>query len=313
MGELLKQRVNGTLRILSRLRRTLLPRFRLEEHPRLKARVDSLIHHSRRRTVRTVHGHVMHLDPLDSLGLSMPGLYEAFETAFFLGELRPGSVVLDIGANIGYFTLLFAKAVGPQGHVYAFEPDPENFTLLQSNVAQNDYRNVTLERKAVSATSGVLRLFLCEQNRGDHRIYDSGDGRACVTIESTRLDDYFASGVPNIDLIKMDIQGAEFSAVQGMQNVLRRNPGVVMVTEFWPSGLARQGAQPRAFLELLEGLGFTVSHLDEKADSIAPADFERLLSMYTPANGLHTNLVCGRQSRGPGPGHIVNVDTRSAP
>jgi tRNA G37 N-methylase Trm5 len=124
-----------------------------------------------------VQGHKMYLDSKESLDLSIYGVYEEYETDLIKKEIDRGDVVLDLGANIGYYTLLFAKKVGDEGRVYAFEPDPTNFSLLKKNVEINGYRNVVLIQKAVSNKNGKLKLYLNEDNKGDHRFYNSHDGR----------------------------------------------------------------------------------------------------------------------------------------
>src|SRR5512138_2867115 len=91
-----------------------------------------------------VHGQTMYLDPGDSMGLAIQGTYEPEETEAVLRSVKSGMVVVDIGANIGYYTLLFARLVGPQGRVIAFEPDPATFALLKKNVDSNQHRNVEL-------------------------------------------------------------------------------------------------------------------------------------------------------------------------
>lgn len=103
-----------------------------------------------------VQGHKMFLDSKDSLGLSLKGVHEEFETELVKRMIKRGDVVLDIGANIGYYTLIFAKIVGEDGKVFAFEPDPTNFALLKRNVEINGYKNILLVQKAVSNKSGKL-------------------------------------------------------------------------------------------------------------------------------------------------------------
>jgi len=103
--------------------------------------------------------------------------HEDYEFSLMDNILQEGMTAIDIGANIGYYTLHIAKCVGPQGKVYAFEPDPENHRLLVKNIEANHYRNIIAIQKAVSKENGKTDLFFCEEHRGDHRIYDSHDGR----------------------------------------------------------------------------------------------------------------------------------------
>jgi FkbM family methyltransferase len=242
-----------------------------------------------------VLGHKMFLDSKDTLLLAGHGVYEPFETGLLQQQIGPGDVVVDVGAHIGYYTLLFARRVGPQGRVFAFEPDPANFDLLQRNVERNGYTNVTLVRRAVAAQSGKLRLYLCEDNKGDHRTYDSHDGRLSLEIDAVSLDDYFAGSRDPISLIKMDIQGAEEGALRGMVQVLGDNPCVKVATEFWPIGLQRSGTSAQAFLDYLREQGFQLYHIDEAGRTLVPADIPHLLRTYVPEKENYTNLLCARQ------------------
>ncbi|MFQ5574888.1 MAG: FkbM family methyltransferase [Terriglobia bacterium] len=162
----------------------------------------------------------MYLDSKDSLRLSLNGIYEPLETELVQKEVVEGNVVLDLGAHIGYYTLIFARLVGSQGKVFAFEPGPDNFALLEKNVQVNRYRNVTLVQRAVSEAAGRVRLYLNEGNTADHRMYDSRDGRKHIEVETVRVDDYFAEYEGKIDFIKMDIQGAEGAALSGMVRLI---------------------------------------------------------------------------------------------
>ena len=97
--------------------------------------------------------------PLDQRTIGPRPPYEPFETELLLSQLGPGNVVLDLGGNIGYYTLLFARRVGPSGKVFAFEPDPDNFALLQENIESNGYENVVLVPKAAADRAGPARLY----------------------------------------------------------------------------------------------------------------------------------------------------------
>jgi FkbM family methyltransferase len=243
-----------------------------------------------------VHGHRMFLDPMDSLRLSITGNYEPFETSLVEREVRNGDVVLDIGANIGYYTLLFARMAGETGKVFAFEPDLANFRLLQRNVERNGYRNVDLVPQAVSRLTGRLSLFLSPTNMGDHRVYDSQDGRNSIQVDAIRLDDHFRSYQGRIDFIKMDIQGAEADALQGMEALLRSHRGIKLMTEFWPVGLKRAGTEPSVFLDRLLGHGFKLFWINERDQRVEPADIPRLLHDYPPERETYTHLWCVRSA-----------------
>ena len=245
--------------------------------------------------VENVHGHKMYLDEADSLHLSWGGSHEPFETQFFEDNVKPGDIIVDIGANIGYYTLYFAKKVTNQGHVYAFEPDPVNFELLNKNIEINKYKNITAINKAVSNTNEIIKLYICNENRGDHRTYDSHEGRDFVEINAAHLDDYFSDSERQIDLIKMDIQGAEFKAVQGMAGILKKSRNVKLVIEFWPYGLALAGADAKDLYSLLEELGFSIFEISEKSRSVREANIDELLQAFTVENQKFTNLLCEKR------------------
>jgi FkbM family methyltransferase len=249
------------------------------------------------RTRAHVLGHTLYLDPADQVvgpTLLRDGIFEPLETELVEREIGEGDVVLDMGANIGYYTLLFARLVGPQGRVFAFEPDPGNFRLLRRNVSLNGYHNAVLVHKAVSDRTGPLRLYVSKDNKGDHRIYDSQDGRRSVEIEATTLDDALADFEGRVTFIKMDIQGAEAHALRGMGRLLERLPAVKMVVEFWPIGLRRCGADPETYLHNLLQLGFKLWNIDEERQELRPTTPAELLAAYLPEKENYTNLFCVR-------------------
>lgn len=241
-----------------------------------------------------VQGHRMFLDSRDSLGLSADEIWEPLETALVKKEVRSGDVVLDIGANIGYYTLILARLVGENGRVFAFEPEPENFDLLKKNVEINGYRNAVLVKKGVSDVNGKTRLYLSEENRGDHRVYDSRDDRNSMEIETIRLDDYFKDYEGRIDFIKMDIQGAEGKALQGMPLLLQKFKELKIIMEFWPTVLKKAGTEPGDLLGFLLNHDFKIYNIDRAEKMIKPADINELLEAYSYEAEKYTNLFCCR-------------------
>jgi FkbM family methyltransferase len=252
---------------------------------------NCLFHFLKPKSV-VVQGHRMWLDDQDTLELATQEIYEPFETALFKKEIKTGQTVLDIGANIGYYTLIAAKLVGPRGKVYAFEPDPDNFSLLKKNIESNGYTNVILANQAVSDKTKTAKLFLNKTNKGDHRLYDSHDNRSSISVQTVKLDDFFKKLNKKIDFIKMDIQGSEAGALKGLKLLIRKNSGVKLITEFWPYGINRAGHSPLGYLRTLKKIGFKVWEISEKEKTILPAQPEKILKRCTPQNRNYTNLFC---------------------
>jgi FkbM family methyltransferase len=161
-----------------------------------------------------------------------------------------------------------SKSVGPTGCVWAFEPSPGNFQMLQYNLAQNGCTNVIAEQVAVSAKTEKVMLFHSNIHHGDHRIYDPGMDRYDVlSIQAVALDDYFVAK-RSIDFIKMDIQGAEGLALAGMRKLIQGSPDLVILMEFWPEGIQKTGCLPERILIDFINDGFKVFDLDEKHASL---------------------------------------------
>lgn len=177
--------------------------------------------------------------------------------------LKPGYNVLDIGANIGFYTSVFSNLVGPKGNVFAFEPEALNFNYLQQNCKQ--LGNAKLINKAVSDTSGTLKVYLSKMLNVDHRTYAIDDYSEIKEIEATSIDDYLKSNtISRIDFIKMDIQGFEMSALKGMLNTLKANKDVKVITEFWPFGLQKAGSSALEMINFVNDLGFYMYLLSEE-------------------------------------------------
>jgi len=239
----------------------------------------------------------MDLNPCDTIftrAIMKDRIWESKDTHWLLQILREGDTFLDIGANVGYYTLIAAKRVGETGRVYAFEPDPESFAILERNLRINGLSNVTAEQKAVSSGKGILTLYIAPRNKADHRIYKDGDYVATVKVDAVSLDDYFKGNDRPIHAVKIDTQGAEVLILRGMENLLRRNPDAVIFIEFWPHGLKGLGNTGRELLDILKAhdlqifdLGATSADITE----LAVADESRLLADFTLENRKFTNLL----------------------
>jgi FkbM family methyltransferase len=241
-----------------------------------------------RTNVAVVDGHRLHLMAGDrevSLAIALTGRWEPLHTMLAKREIKPGDVVLDLGANIGYFTLLFARLVGPSGKVYAFEPAPDTFAVLARNVEENGYTNVTLVAKAVSNVNGHAQLTIHDDNPGINEMAAGGADTRSARVDTVRLDDYLAGYQGRIDFIKMDIEGMEPFALEGMQQLLDRNPQVKLLTEFISTQTRKVGGDPEVHLRQLLDRGFDLFRLDEDIRHVD--DPNELLAVDT-----RTNLYC---------------------
>jgi FkbM family methyltransferase len=188
----------------------------------------------------------------------------------------------------------FAKLLGGQGKVFAFEPDEKNFDLLKKNIELNGYKNVTLVPKAVSNKTGKARLYLSEDNLGDHRIYDSHDSRHFIEIETVRLDDYFKDFEEKVDFIKMDVQGSEPLVLEGMQGLLDRNQELRVLSEYWPSGMKKCNRSSEEYLKSLKKNHFELYNINGINHRMKPCHISEILQEYK-GDEDYTNLFCIRK------------------
>ena len=189
---------------------------------------------------------------------------EKLTTEMFKNVVKEGDVVLDLGANVGYYSLLAARLIGEKGKVYAFEPEPVNYSLLLKNIELNGYDNVVAVQKAVSNVAGKVRLFLDKKDTGAHTIYQPDDEREFTEVESVILDDFFKDKEHPINVIKMDVEGAEMAVFSGMSRIIRESENLKMFVEFYFPGMKRAGNAPREFARrLLEDYHFSILAIGE--------------------------------------------------
>jgi FkbM family methyltransferase len=226
-------------------------------------------------TVVEFEGSRVCVDPRD-VGVSMylitEGAYEPSLTALLKQLIEPGMVVVDGGANVGAFTMLAARLAGDSGRVYAFEPVPKNFELLQRGIDLNGYANVTATRCGLSNRSGSETLHLDRSNLGgpSFRQANIADRGGAIEVPTVSLDEFLAGREDSVDLIKLDTQGAEGLVLAGAERILA-SEGLRIVMEFWPSGLRNMGTDPAELLNWLRDRGFELAWLDERTGEVAPA------------------------------------------
>jgi FkbM family methyltransferase len=218
--------------------------------------------------------------------------YERDVTALFRASLRPGMSVVDIGANIGYFTLLAASLVGPQGRVLAIEPNQRNVRLLEASRRANDFRHVTVAQTAAGRETGLLVLNTSYSNGTTSDLpTDLAQFLAAEAVPAMRLDTLLDREMP-VDFIKIDVEGAEFNALLGGETTIRRwRP--LLVSEFSPSlmpGISHVSGED--YLRWLIGLGYDLSVLEQDASLTRTGDdIGAVMDIYRARMSDHIDIV----------------------
>ena len=201
------------------------------------------------------------------------GDWELDEAMLFRAHLRRGMTVVDVGAHVGYYTLLAARAVGRRGRVIAVEPHPINAALLRENVVRNRARNVQVIEAAAWSESARLMLEPSpEQNTGDNRIVRAGASGDALEVDAVVLDEVLAD--IDVGVVKVDAQGTDHLALAGMEQALRRCRPVLFV-EFWPDGIRIFGDDPACVIASYQSLGFrlTMPGLHARFDTWRASEF----------------------------------------
>jgi len=188
--------------------------------------------------------------------LFLGGRYALARVSEIREAVKEGDVVIDIGANIGYFTVLLANLVGQEGKVYAFEPDPRNFDLLQRTIERNGYSHVIAEQKAVSNKAGEFLLYQT-QSWAASALTPTGHV-GTVKVQVITLDE-FLSNEGHIDFVKMDIDGSEPLAIEGMAQLIQRSPHLQVLAEYQPGNLKRYLSNPLDFITIAEQHGLRLT------------------------------------------------------
>ncbi|MEQ8677590.1 MAG: FkbM family methyltransferase [Aggregatilineales bacterium] len=192
--------------------------------------------------------------------------------------VKPGMIVLDIGAHVGYYTRLMSQLVGENGKVIAFEPHPRTFEVLHKNTA--NLKNVTLVQSAVAEEEGTAELYdylmmsasgslhydeklldIQKANVGDSDVAPRIQNEFPVekfTVRTVPIDALLSEmNIEAIDFVKMDIEGAEMGALRGMKNLIANSPNINLIMEFNPSALKAFDVVPESAVAEVLGLGFS--------------------------------------------------------
>ena len=219
------------------------------------------------------------------------GAYEPDVTAVFHRLVRPGGHVLDLGANIGYFTMLAARLVGPAGSVIAVEPNPRNARMVEASRRANGFDHVTVVQVAAGNAPGLLVLNRAHSNGTTSALPDAQAGAilAAETVGCVRAETLVPPG-RRIDVIKADVEGAEYLALRGCTGLIRRDRPLI-VSEFAPSMMQGiSGIDGPAYLRWLIGLGYGLS-IVQPDGTLTPAAPDAIMAEYRRRGVDHLDLV----------------------
>ena len=218
-------------------------------------------------------------------------------TAVVSKVLDPGSTFVDVGANFGWFTLVAANRVGPQGRVFAVEANPETYDLLCSNVEINGFADrVTTLRQAAWHETAELDFHVLRKHKGSASLRDEvrqsaiacDDDSQTIRVPARRLDDLIPADTP-VHMVKIDAEGAEPYVLRGMQGIMRRNRDLCITVEFAPSWYPDGGAA--RFLDELEGYGFTIRRIGAGGALAARSHAELLATPHSDLVLIPNHLV----------------------
>lgn len=202
-------------------------------------------------------------------------IWEAFETRVMINNLKADDVFVDVGANIGYYSLIASKLVGTQGAVLSFEPETLNFKLLEKNIAVNALTNVKLFHAGLGSQNGSIDFYISPDNRGDHRAFNSDNNRTKTSVNMLVGDEILEN--KKVDFIKIDTQGYELDILKGLRKTITNNQQhLKMIIEFWPFALKENGHSAHALLEEIASYDFNIYMIDHIKHQLVKTDIEQL-------------------------------------
>ena len=190
------------------------------------------------------------------------GTYEPEVSNLVRSLLKPGMTFVDVGANVGYYALMCSSIVGTGGAVYAFEPSPDPFRYLISNIGRNGVTNVVATNAAVTDRQGSIGFIAPDLERGHVTVVAPATGASLV--RAITLDDFFSElRWPPINLIKLDVEGGEIGVLKGMSRLSARNPELRLIMEVNMSATYRAGSSSTEISRAVSELGFQNGYIVE--------------------------------------------------
>ncbi len=212
------------------------------------------------------------------------GYWEPLETEIFRSLLRPGALVIDVGANFGHYALTAANAIGPKGLVIAFEPQPETFALLDANRKLLPQDNLLAVQAGLGAVDGSMEIHTDTANPGGHSFYDwnlRGTAGSSHLVPVQALDSFLSERVHDraVNVIKIDVQGFEMEVLRGAVRTIERDKPAVLC-EVTPEVLHRAGSGVEELLGFFRTLGYRAEVLLTGDGRVQTMDYPELFEFF---------------------------------
>jgi len=231
-------------------------------------------------TIVKIDGQKIHLDvsfgPRSTLNLYFKRIHEPRVTSIFCSLIKEGDIVVDAGASIGYYTLLAAKRVGKNGYVYAFEPYPPSFKRLMENIKLNNWKNVHAYQLALSDSTKEEKFYVSKSGVVSGSSFALRRDSICITVKAKPLDDIIKA---NIDLVKIDVEGAELEVLKGMEKTLAKGKAKI-ICEVHPKDISLLGYDISEITNLLRKHGYKIYLIDEERGLIPMNNLSASLARY---------------------------------
>ncbi len=187
----------------------------------------------------------------------LTGFFDFHESMYCQQLIKPGMIVVDIGAHVGYYTWLFSKLVGPSGKVISYEPSPENFRLLVSNLRAKNIKNVIPIQKAICDGSKPVKFYISPGNSNHSIVKGFTNFDEVIDVAATTIDlGVKELGYAHVDFIKIDAEGAEPAILRGMGSILKDSTETILLIEMNPNALRASSFNPTDLLEQLSNLNY---------------------------------------------------------
>lgn len=217
------------------------------------------------------------------------GAFEFGTEKYFCSILNESMNVLDIGANLGIYTL---HGLSAGCHVYSYEPNPNIYKILLDNVGINGFEptgHAHTYNLAVSDAEGQVEFSLLDIS-GHNSMFHQSTGDKRIKVDAVSLDNHIGN-LTHIDVVKIDVEGAEPLVLKGMEKIINNNPNIKIIMEFAPSNLQRGGTNPIDFIKTIRNYGFGIKLINESSGELSGITDDELSGVYS------VNIVLQKENR----------------